>query len=424
MERLKPFEDLDKDYYLDDHAGWGSDGYENCDSDRLFDALWCDCLILACLQFLKVMFLHVSHPTSLTGMHFWAAFKLIYMVCADLFRFSSTDEPREEMKSKSSDVLCPDSGIHQEQSNTIQSSDMDECNATMKKDDDIGSIHPLGLKAEETSNREKCHTKCSTSANEVTDSSNSKKTVCFKEGPDEVFGHNDDSVAIPVLNDSAADGALRNTADADSSSAYNDKNNLLKKLADKAMMKNKRKRQEGQNKKEVENDEDVQFYDPNEDDDNELWVEEHRKRLGMLPIRSTRDESTSKEREKKLDDDTDAVLSCPACLTLLTRQCQRHEFYRDQYRAVFVENCKVIGEESLFLPESSARKRKGKGKEATKCTAEEQPKPYTLVSSSEAAKLGRDDLFHPVQCAICSTAVGVYDAEEIYHFFNVLTGYA
>jgi hypothetical protein len=28
--------------------------------------------------------------------------------------------------------------------------------------------------------------------------------------------------------------------------------------------------------------------------------------------------------------------------------------------------------------------------------------------------------YHPVRCTVCSTEVGVYDADEVYHFFNVL----
>lgn len=33
------------------------------------------------------------------------------------------------------------------------------------------------------------------------------------------------------------------------------------------------------------------------------------------------------------------------------------------------------------------------------------------------------DNFHPVKCTECSTVVGVFDNDEVYHFFNVLASY-
>jgi len=38
----------------------------------------------------------------------------------------------------------------------------------------------------------------------------------------------------------------------------------------------------------------------------------------------------------------------------------------------------------------------------------------------ENAVTADDQAFHPVKCTECDAVVGVYDAEEIYHFFNVL----
>lgn len=37
---------------------------------------------------------------------------------------------------------------------------------------------------------------------------------------------------------------------------------------------------------------------------------------------------------------SDAHLSCPSCLSTLTIDCQRHAFKPEQYRAVFVTNCR------------------------------------------------------------------------------------
>ena len=34
-----------------------------------------------------------------------------------------------------------------------------------------------------------------------------------------------------------------------------------------------------------------------------------------------------------------------------------------------------------------------------------------------------DEVYHPVFCQHCSTEVAVYDSDEVYHFFNVLTAH-
>ena len=38
---------------------------------------------------------------------------------------------------------------------------------------------------------------------------------------------------------------------------------------------------------------------------------------------------------------SDATLSCPACMTTLTMDCQKHEVFAHQFRAMFVSNCVV-----------------------------------------------------------------------------------
>ena len=38
---------------------------------------------------------------------------------------------------------------------------------------------------------------------------------------------------------------------------------------------------------------------------------------------------------------SDAVLNCPACMTTLSRDCQRHAEFPNQFRALFVEHCSV-----------------------------------------------------------------------------------
>ncbi|EPS57395.1 hypothetical protein M569_17422, partial [Genlisea aurea] len=117
-----------------------------------------------------------------------------------------------------------------------------------------------------------------------------------------------------------------------------------------------------------------EFYDETLDSKDELWAEKQRR--GRV---------------------SDAVLSCPACFTTLCLDCQRHETYVTQYRAVFVVNCKIEDEPPLT---GSKRKR---GKKA-----------------SQTEGLNDTATFKRVCCSVCSTEVGVVDESEVYHFFSVI----
>ncbi|KAK7280625.1 hypothetical protein RJT34_25690 [Clitoria ternatea] len=124
-----------------------------------------------------------------------------------------------------------------------------------------------------------------------------------------------------------------------------------------------------------------EFYDPDLDDKDERWI--HKKRHGLQ---------------------SDAVLSCPACFTTLCLECQRHEKYLTQYRAVFVVNCKIEGEKVVRQNNSRSRKR-NRGKEG--------------LDRSDASSTNIET-FKQVCCSVCSTEVGVIDEDEVYHFYNVL----
>lgn len=102
---------------------------------------------------------------------------------------------------------------------------------------------------------------------------------------------------------------------------------------------------------------------------------------------------------------SDAVLNCPACFNVLCLDCQRHDVYETQYRAMFVTNCSVDTTQRLKYPKAKA----GSKKKAKK-TLEEVTDP--------------PDEFHPVKCDHCSTEVAMYDKDEIYHFFNVMASHS
>lgn len=141
------------------------------------------------------------------------------------------------------------------------------------------------------------------------------------------------------------------------------------------------------------------LYDPDMDDKDQKWIDKQRQR------NSNR---VGGNQGKKTN--SDALLDCPACLTTLCIDCQRHEIHKNQYRAMFVMNCAVDTSETLECPEQPQKKRKGKKKQ--------QQEPECSANSST-----NKDLFHPVRCSECSTVVGVYDSDEVYHFFNILASH-
>lgn len=170
------------------------------------------------------------------------------------------------------------------------------------------------------------------------------------------------------------------------------------------------------------------FYDPMSDEKDQEWIDKQRKksygeqncgtvdRIRGTPEIQNADSSPSSssaatenhgnqkgtKRQTSLPT-TDAVLNCPACFTTVCQDCQRHEVYVGQYRAMFVVNCLINPGETLRIPEKAPKKfRKFKNKGDR----------FTPTSSS--------DVFHPVICKVCRTQVAMYDSDEVYHFFNVL----
>lgn len=141
------------------------------------------------------------------------------------------------------------------------------------------------------------------------------------------------------------------------------------------------------------------FYDEHADSEDEKWVRENLFHDGLL---RKGDKKQDEEEWKDLHDD-EFQLSCPCCFTLLCVQCQQHEEYENQFRAVFVKNCRVIKDQKLQV----------------RVRGLEGDKEYQQLK--EAGKLPLlQDKYLPVVCAICQTQVGVLDQDEVYHFCNVL----
>ncbi|XP_040915891.1 E2F-associated phosphoprotein [Toxotes jaculatrix] len=158
------------------------------------------------------------------------------------------------------------------------------------------------------------------------------------------------------------------------------------------------------------------LYDPDEDDRDQAWVDARRK--AYTRKRSAAAFRSQPRRPQGLPN-SDAVLNCPACMTTLCLDCQRHEKYRTQYRAMFVMNCTVKKDEVLRYKTQQERKqrnRKRRRGQKTEIPASEAPDPMP-------AGMDTDEVYHPVQCSECSTEVAVFDKDEVYHFFNILASH-
>uniref|UniRef100_A0A2K6TB56 E2F associated phosphoprotein n=1 Tax=Saimiri boliviensis boliviensis TaxID=39432 RepID=A0A2K6TB56_SAIBB len=109
-----------------------------------------------------------------------------------------------------------------------------------------------------------------------------------------------------------------------------------------------------------------------------------------------------RSRQQQPVPNRDAVLNCPTCMTTLCLDCQRHESYKTQYKAMFVMN-------SSINKEDNRKKRWGHKK---------------MRSNQEDAETDVGEICHPIMCTECSTEVAVYDKDEVFHFFNVLASHS
>ncbi|KAM5235384.1 E2F-associated phosphoprotein isoform 1-T1 [Ctenodactylus gundi] len=147
------------------------------------------------------------------------------------------------------------------------------------------------------------------------------------------------------------------------------------------------------------------LYDPEKDNRDQAWVDAQRR--GYHGFGKQRP-----HQQQQPVPNSDAVLNCPACMTTLCLDCQRHESYKTQYRAMFVMNCSVNKEEVLKYKTSDNRKKR-RGYKKMRSDPEDSAEPA-----------GGEEVYHPVMCTQCSTEVAVYDKDEVFHFFNVLASHS
>ncbi|KAL0096241.1 E2F-associated phosphoprotein-domain-containing protein [Phycomyces blakesleeanus] len=146
-------------------------------------------------------------------------------------------------------------------------------------------------------------------------------------------------------------------------------------------------------------DEDL-MYDPDLDDADEEWVAEKIKKAA--PKDKTPEQAT-----------TDAILTCPMCFNPLCYSCQRHDLYPNQFRAMFVENCKVVKTER-YRTKPVDKKRQKKGKNSKDISS-------SSAAADDDGDDGDDSSFFVVRCETCDTHVAMMDNDEVYHFFNAIS---
>lgn len=165
------------------------------------------------------------------------------------------------------------------------------------------------------------------------------------------------------------------------------------------------------------------LYDPDADDEDERWMKS----------KITSDNVTSDKKRKKAfssDKKDNIVLNCPCCMTLLCVDCQQHDIYDGQFRAMFVQNCRVDYKQRLTI--RNKHEQRDKFRKSVQKRAKEQEKKLPQKDAKNDVSTEQEDpetsqkepecnLYYPVHCSDCHTQIALYDCEEVYHFFSVIS---
>nr|CAH8839394.1 unnamed protein product [Trichobilharzia regenti] len=105
---------------------------------------------------------------------------------------------------------------------------------------------------------------------------------------------------------------------------------------------------------------------------------------------------------------SDAVLNCPGCMSVLSLDCHRHPHFKTQYYTEYPINC-VVDETQVISRNILKPQRKSK-------------------SSTEGDLESRRNIskeYHIVNCKVCGNSVGRQDTKtNVIHFNNVLAGHS
>ena len=195
------------------------------------------------------------------------------------------------------------------------------------------------------------------------------------------------------------------------------------------------------------------LYNPNKDDEDEAWVYKHLRGGVEEPISITSHQYNNQDSTNPAASNvkgsvpslsqqvlkprsSDAVISCPCCFQIVCMDCQRHERYANQFRAMFVMNIEVhwhltlepetmgakAKEDSNNSQNDMNRKKLRKTKDSSTVTS--IPPDITHDGPSNLDDAGNStekELYYSVHCNSCKTQVAALNmTDEVYHFFGCL----
>lgn len=162
-----------------------------------------------------------------------------------------------------------------------------------------------------------------------------------------------------------------------------------------------------------------ELFDENADEEDEAYVY-RTLRSGTFERVQVRDQQQRNQTLSVLKPrNSDAVLSCPCCFNIVCMDCQRHERYAHQFRAMFVMGIQVqwdqrwrydddVGGLVAVTSEAST---------PTRVVHEETTTTTTQAHDDAAGQV----IYYTVCCANCHTQVAALDmTQEVYHFSDCL----
>jgi E2F-associated phosphoprotein len=180
------------------------------------------------------------------------------------------------------------------------------------------------------------------------------------------------------------------------------------------------------------------LFDDQADEEDETYVYRHL-RSGASSMADTTSSITSDPENFSKPRNSDAVLSCPACFRIVCMDCQRHEYYKNQYRAMFVMSVTVRWDLSLqYDPETRClvpcqptfNDRNVDSSLQNNSILQENDDDRSRSSHHHAVPCGDgvetavgtdDTIYYTVCCANCHTTVAALDMiDEVYHFSGCL----
>jgi hypothetical protein len=173
------------------------------------------------------------------------------------------------------------------------------------------------------------------------------------------------------------------------------------------------------------------LFDDQADEEDEAYVYKHLRSGGASMVDTTEGSFDVKPADRKAlkPRKSDAVLSCPGCFRIVCMDCQRHEYYKNQYRAMFVMSVMVRWDLTLQYDPGNRC--------LVPCSSSSREWTVNAVSSNDDGNLicsneqvhngvpssGNDDdaIYYTVCCANCHTTVAALDmTDEVYYFSGCL----